>query len=65
MKWCELAHRCASSEGVGVVKLTLHDVHFPSGAYDKEHEGIFGSRIGVQKPKIQASEGLMLLGTKM
>ena len=41
------------------------EVHFPSGAYDKEHEGIFGSWIGVQKPKIQASEGLMLLGTKM
>jgi hypothetical protein len=26
MKWCELAHRCASSEGVGVVKNMLHDI---------------------------------------
>ena len=26
MKWCELTHRCPSSEGVGVVKLRLHDI---------------------------------------
>ena len=35
MKWCELAHRCASSEGVGVVKLTLHDVKTMSKIYKK------------------------------
>jgi hypothetical protein len=33
MKWCELAHRCASSEGVGVVKLALHDVKTMSKIY--------------------------------
>ena len=34
--------------------------HFPSGACDEEHVGIFDSWISVQKPNIQPPERLML-----
>ena len=35
MKWCALAHKCPSSEGVGVMKITLHDVKTMLKIYKK------------------------------